>query len=184
MKIRPSTAYHEAGHAALAIHLGIGLKKISIIPGHDYDGICIQHHQPSLQRLDYDNSDSLNKRAEKLMMVALAGAEAQRRFAPTSVRRYQAESDIKSVFEYAFALCGDSDEASALVRLLQIRTRNILYLPFVWSGVKALAKRLLKQHEIKSGEARDIFEAASLPKSRRKIQIIDLTRVPETSKEA
>jgi hypothetical protein len=124
VKIPPSVAYHEAGHAALAIHLRFGLKRVSLVPGRDYAGICIQHPQPSFARLDCHISDSITKRVEKKMMVALAGAEAQRKFAPTSVRGHHAHSDVESVFEGAFHLCGSSEEAWALVNLLRIRTRN------------------------------------------------------------
>lgn len=106
------------------------------------------------------------------MMVALAGAEAQRKFAPKSLRSHHAHSDRESVFEYAFSLCGSSEEASALANLLRIRTRNLLHLPFVWSAVKAIAKKLLKEHEIKGKEAKAIYETASLPRSRKKIETI------------
>jgi len=172
MKIAPSVAYHEAGHAALAIYLRIGLKRVSVIPGNDYSGTCDPVRQPSLTTADHGQSDYLTKRVEKCMMVALAGAEAQRKFAPTSVRHYQARGDIKAVFELAFRLCGSSEEASALVKLLQIRTRNILGVDYVWRGVKALAKQLLKQREIKGTNARVIIESAAIPRRRSKIETI------------
>jgi ATP-dependent Zn protease len=33
-----ATAYHEAGHAVIAIALGLTIKKVNIIKGQDYNG--------------------------------------------------------------------------------------------------------------------------------------------------
>jgi len=169
MKIAPSIAYHEAGHAAVAVYFRIGLKRVSVVPDPNYDGICSQVQQTWFEKLDREDSDSITKKAERQMMVALAGPEAQRKFAPTSIRRHQARGDIKAVFECAFSICGSAEEASALVELLRIRTRNLLGMPFVWKGVKALAKQLLKRNEISGKHAKAIIESADKPRDRIRI---------------
>jgi len=162
MKIVPSTAYHEAGHAAIAIHLGLGIRRVSIVPNLEYLGICQQTRQRSLGRLAYDGGDTLTKRVEKNMMVMLAGIEAQRKFSRRSLRKHDAQADHRNVLEFAFKLSGSMEEALALVHLLKIRTKQLVDLTFIWNGIKGLAKALMERREISGAETRAIFEASSM----------------------
>ncbi len=82
------TAYHEAGHAVAAFFHSVGLKWVSIVPrdgslGHVRHNPLFRTNAP-----DWDDSNRTRNRLETLVFVCLAGTEAQRRFAPRSVRHW------------------------------------------------------------------------------------------------
>src|SRR3954471_22736079 len=87
MSERPKTlvavAYHEAGHAVIAEHYGIGHRKVTIIPKDDYLGIAIGYKGSKLlARLgDGERFDpQLRRRIEGLVQVLYAGPIAEYRF--------------------------------------------------------------------------------------------------------
>ena len=68
-----ATAYHEAGHAAIAWHQGIRVRHVSIVPDAEYLGRVVHSDPLRGIRLDFDNSDRARLRAERLCRVLLAG---------------------------------------------------------------------------------------------------------------
>jgi hypothetical protein len=91
---RRATAYHEAGHVVAAIIQGIrlGRKGTSIIP--DVDSAGRAHIRKGFKgNPEYEMSGSTRLGAERRAIVSLAGEAAQRKFRPSSIRRYHARED-------------------------------------------------------------------------------------------
>jgi len=122
------TAYHEAGHfvAALFLH--------SV--GHCKAGFRFREGQI------YDLSDPTIVKFEKSMMVSLAGYEAQRKFRPSSVRSHHGAGDRKKVAEFVFRMAAPN-EAPLLIKLLTVRTRNLIAVR--WNEVERIAAALLER---------------------------------------
>src|SRR4051794_13486154 len=90
--ILTATAYHEAGHAAVAFYLDVKLKRVSIVAdeqegsgGHVLHDKMFRGLMAEQMEVGFDlasNPDAEAKarlRIEKAILIALAGREAQRR---------------------------------------------------------------------------------------------------------
>lgn len=79
------TMSHEAGHAAISVRLGLRFHPITIHEVGMYDGSV----EPDLSGEDSENKSKVDEIARKQVIVAYAGAEAQRMLHPD-----QPESEI------------------------------------------------------------------------------------------
>src|SRR5258705_13824070 len=85
-KFRKSTAYHEAGHAVAATALRLEVEHVSIIP------------DKARGTIDWESAGRVTMKAfdygDRGIIVLLAGGTAQKRHAPTSVRRFTAQGGL------------------------------------------------------------------------------------------
>ena len=154
---RAATAYHEAGHAVVAWRLGFKVRRVTITPGEDHDGFA-EHDSPLRGiHLDIDNSDRARLRAEKAIMICLAGTLAQRRFAPRSVRLWQGESDRDLATDLALRINGSGEAATAFLAWLNLRTADLI--EAAWDSVEALAGALLEHRTLDARAAKAAMDA-------------------------
>ncbi len=141
-----ATAYHEAGHAVVCQRLGFRVQRVTIVPSVTFAGQCT--HENILRGIDveFDGSDRCRIRIEKLIMVCLAGMQAQRMWRPRSVRNYHAASDHRAAVDMALRCNGSGPQATAHLKWLSIRTESIL--KFLWPAVEAMAEDLLRDGTI------------------------------------
>jgi hypothetical protein len=154
-----ATAYHEAGHAVAAWRLGIALRRngVTIVPDKERESSGSTSLVQTVRRADIDSSGRNSIRAERAVQVMLAGQIAQRRYNPRSIRHYHAESDRKSAIDLLFYFTADTKELEAWLKLLHIRTENMLSNPDVWNAVKRLAAALVQMRTIRRKEAIEII---------------------------
>jgi hypothetical protein len=97
-----------------------------------------------------------------LIVILLAGTEAQRRFNPRSVRGlYSRGSDYHRVHELLLRLHGDAEpERFAAFKYLRIRTQNLVNNPLNWVRIEGLAKALLERGTLTAGEVKGVFGAS------------------------
>ena len=142
MKLKEQvTAYHEAGHFVVALFLHVPIKYVTVNPDSDSNGHCRTGFRFREQQI-YDLSDTTIIKFEKDVMVNLAGYEAARKFRPSSVRRHHAASDRNNVIEL-ISRAGAPNETSLWIKLLTIRTRNLLEIR--WNEVEKIAAALLER---------------------------------------
>jgi hypothetical protein len=165
-----ATAYHEAGHAAVAFYLEIPIAEdaLSIVGGDDYDGMI--YTNPSflrrLGRLDSaELTDAKRLIAERYAIFALAGIEAQRRYRASSVRRYHSSKDYHDAIDVISYFAPDDEELEAYLRLLRIRARNIVALPGVWEWIEELAAALMEQRTLSRKDVLGIVQKVSFSES-------------------
>ncbi len=96
LSILRATAYHEAGHMVAAWRMHVKIHTATIVPTEDYEG-CVHHESPLRGiKLDVDGSDRAEIKANKMVLICLAGPAAQRHYNPrsldSSVRRWHGES--------------------------------------------------------------------------------------------
>ncbi len=139
---RTATAYHEAGHATIAIVLGRSIQKISIIPNKTRLGACEikkGRFQPS--------SDWL----EDEVLVLLAGVAAEAKL----TGRYDwqgAGQDLRNVRRLSLSRAGDETRAVKLERRLLAKTEHLLADDAIWKTTEQIAAALLEKETI-SGRA-------------------------------
>src|SRR5690242_796324 len=89
-----ATAYHEAGHAAMALWHQIGLRRATIQADASTATAGLVHHEAVLRLADLKALEfgavtpQKERRAQKLIMVSFAGPLAQRKFNPRSLRSW------------------------------------------------------------------------------------------------
>ncbi len=157
---RTATAYHEAGHLVVAWRLGLPVHRASIIRDAHAHGF-VQHKNPLFGiRLEMDGTDRARLRAEKAIMVSLAGPIAQRRYNSRSWRSAHGNQDYDTATELVLYANGSPEAASAHLRWLEIRTADLLNA--CWHVVEGLSAELLVRGSMNSGEIRKAISAASL----------------------
>jgi len=93
------------------------------------------------------------------VQICYAGDIAERRYNARGVRHYHAESDRHSAIEVLSYVAGSPMEFEAWLKLLYIRTENLLSSPGTWRAVERLAAALVQRRAIPGKEAREIIEA-------------------------
>lgn len=136
-----STAYHEAGHAVIAIVLGRSVQRVSILPKLQTLGRCeFQKGKPR------PTEDWL----EREILISLAGLAAEARH----TGQYSwagAEQDLQSVKRLAVMRAGERQYERLQKRLLA-KVEHMLDQPENWRAIQLIAAELLKSETI-SGRA-------------------------------
>jgi hypothetical protein len=159
---RAATAYHEAGHAVVALHLGqkIGRKGAAIVPDAGFDG-CV--HIPILltKTIETEPTDRMRLLAEKHAVMSLSGIEAQRRYRPSSVRNYHASQDYHNAADIIGYFCESPEELDAYLRLLHIRAKALIQSPAIWGSVERVAAALLERNRLTGADLRSLIHATT-----------------------
>jgi ATP-dependent Zn protease len=161
MKRIDATAYHEAGHVAAYLSLGIGFKYVTIEPGDDALGHCkgVIRGGKRLELDTYLGNARGRDWIEKHVTIFLAGNVAERCF---TGRKAVAGSghDFSAACNLLSNLCGDDDEVSAYFDLMYVRVRNLLTMPLEWMIVQRIASELLNRETVRYKDAKKIAEQA------------------------
>jgi hypothetical protein len=91
-----ATAYHEAGHAVITFAQGLTVHKVSIVPGEEYNGVCVE---PGVARYHPSNSREQRAIARAQIVSYYAGMPAQRLVNPKPPEHHGASDE-----DAAFAL--------------------------------------------------------------------------------
>ncbi len=141
------TAYHEAGHAVLALILGRPVQCVSILPDREHLGIC------EFGKGVYRPSEDW---LEREILIALGGIAAESRF--TGVYAWDgAARDQQYVHRLTVQRAGES-RAERLQRRLLAKAEHYLAEAGNWRAVELIAAELLRQREISGRTARHLFD--------------------------
>ncbi|MBK1825396.1 M50 family metallopeptidase [Haloferula rosea] len=136
------TAYHEAGHAVMALLMGRTIQKVSIIPSQNRLGSC------TIQK---GRAKQVQDKLEADMLILLAGMAAEGK----KSGRYNVQGagqDLQAVERLAMARSGNSRQAAKLLHKMLDKTQHLLADNANWAGVKVIANELM-EHESISGRA-------------------------------
>ncbi len=143
----PATAYHEAGHAVVALALGRPVHKVSILPTRDRLGWC--EYRKGVFR---PTEDWL----EREVLIALAGMAAEARHTGTYARE-EASRDLKFARSLLVSRAGDR-RADRLERRFLAKVEAMLGDDELWAAVEAIAAALLVSGEISGRAAKHFYE--------------------------
>lgn len=143
----PATAYHEAGHAVVALILGKPVLQVSILPDRETLGIC-QFGKSS----ERPTEDWL----EREMLIALGGIAAEAKF--TGVYAWAgAGQDLVYVRKLAISRAGEQ-RAERLERRLLAKAEHLLSNEEHWRAVELIAAELIRLGTISGRAARHFFK--------------------------
>ena len=136
------TAYHEAGHAVMALLMGRSIQKVSIIPSQNRLGSC------TIQK---GRAKQVQDKLEAEILILLAGMAAEGR----KSGRYNvqgASQDLRAVEKFAMSRSGNLRQATKLVDKMLDKTLHLLANKATWTAVKVIVGELIERESI-SGRA-------------------------------
>lgn len=136
------TAYHEAGHAVMALLMGRSVQKVSIIPSQNRLGVC------TIQK---GRAKQVQDKLEAEVLILLAGMAAEGR----KSGRYNlqgAAQDLRGVEQLAMSRAGNAKAAQKYIHKMLDKTQHFLSDKATWKAVKVIAAELV-EHESISGRA-------------------------------
>lgn len=143
----PATAYHEAGHAVVALALGRPVHRVSVLPNRDRLGQCEFGKGVFRPSEDY---------VEREVMISLGGLAAEARHTGTYGWE-EADRDLRHVRRLVLQR-GSERAADRYERRLLAKVEYLLADDGHWRAVERIAAELLKLGVISGRAARHLFE--------------------------
>jgi ATP-dependent Zn protease len=148
-----ATAYHEAGHAVMALALGRPVAGVSVRARREYAGTCAFGKAVIRPSEDW---------LERELLISLAGLAAEARHTGTyawdAAARDQAYAE-----DLALQRAGGSvRKAQRLLRRMLAKAEYLLGRDGNWRAVERLAAELLRSGEVSGRAARHIYEEETM----------------------
>jgi hypothetical protein len=179
---RDITAYHEAGHAVVMVHLGFPVTSATVIPGKGFDGRVvggIHHNKVRPYRLrryeliaktDQEMKDEIRSKVDEFVVTLFAGLVSQRSFslcrafagddAYAAIDDRNAKKTAMSQIDFGNGLVVpgiSEDEWPEYSRRLRARTEKIVSIPYVSMAIEHVARELLFKKTLTGKEVRSIY---------------------------
>lgn len=144
----PETAYHEAGHAVVALALGRPVHRVSVLPNRDRLGQC------EFGKGRFRPSEDW---VEREVMISLGGLAAEARHTG-NYGWEEAERDLR----YVRRLLSETSERAAarLEKRLLAKVEHLLADDDHWRAVELIAAELRTHGVISGRAARHLYERA------------------------
>ena len=156
MNLEEATAYHEAGHALLAVYLGGRVRQLTIEPNWDdgpdrYADVQIEWQLDSFTRLEIE---------ERSIQVALAGPVAEmiyrgERLHPGFVPEWAA--DWQAAWQSAATRRADEQQRLAHLEQTTAKLHEFMQQDPIWAALAALADNLLAHETLEWDEVDSIL---------------------------
>lgn len=148
-KFDEATAYHEAGHAVVALLLGRPVAYVSVLPDRKHLGVCAFKNPVFRPSEDW---------LEREILISLAGLAAEARH----TGRYgwdEAGRDLAYARKLMVQRAGER-RAERLERRMLSKVEHLLNQDATWQAVQWIAEELVRLGEISGRTARHHFERA------------------------
>ena len=146
-----ATAYHEAGHAVIALALGRPVQRVSVQANHLRLGQC---------ELKKGAGRPAKDAVETEILILLGGLAAEARQTGEYARAAAAQ-DLRGVRLLTQTRAESPRQAERLERRLLDKTEHILDQPGVWLAAERIAEELLRSTTISGRAARHLFDQAA-----------------------
>lgn len=151
-----ATAYHEAGHAVVALALGRPIQRVTIVPGKTHAGLASLgqcHIQKGRFRPSKDWLED-----EILILFAGMAAEAQ---VTGDYCTAGAKQDLLAIRRLVESRAGGGErQVARLERRLLDKTEHLLADEANWQAIQRIAAQLLEHQTISGRAARHLYEQA------------------------
>lgn len=144
------TAYHEAGHAVIALALGRTIHKVSVLPNRERLGEC---------RFGKGDARATDDWVEREILISLGGMAAEARHTGTYATA-EAKHDLRFVRKLAMARKSNRAVERYEERMLS-KVEYMLNDDGTWKAVQLIAAELVKHGAISGRAARHLYELAT-----------------------
>ena len=143
------TAYHEAGHAVVALALGRPVHRVSVLPNRDRLGQC------EVRKGAFRPTDDW---LEREILISLAGMAAEARH--TGAYGWaEADRDLRHVRRLVLQRTSER-QAERYERRMLAKVEHLLADDGHWRAVELIAAELVKQGVISGRAAKHLFDRA------------------------
>jgi ATP-dependent Zn protease len=146
-----ATAYHEAGHAVIALALGRPVHRVSVQANHLRLGQC---------ELRKGTGRAAKDAVETEILILLGGLAAEARHTGQYARGAAAQ-DLRGVRLLIQNRATSSRQAERLERRLLDKAEHSLDQPGAWLAVERIAEELIRSTTISGRAARHLFDQAA-----------------------
>jgi hypothetical protein len=146
-----ATAYHEAGHAVIALALGRNVQRVSILPNQLRLGQC---------ELKKGRARPAHDPVEVEILILLGGIAAE----ACCTGKYAwagSQQDLRAVRAITSQRASGEKQVARLERRLLDKVEHLLADPAVWRATELIATELLRCTTISGRAARHLFDQAS-----------------------
>jgi len=145
------TAYHEAGHAVVALWHGRPVGQVSILPDQTRLGYCV------IQKGQFGpRHDPL----EINMLILLAGVASEARWTGGDPCWLGASQDLLEVRKLSRLRAPNNHQAERLEKRMFAKVENPLERTPVWNAIERIAAELLEKTTLSGRATRHLFELA------------------------
>jgi ATP-dependent Zn protease len=149
-----ATAYHEAGHAVVALAVGRNIEKLSVVRNSLRLGVVQLGKGRTGRKQDYYENESV---------ILLGGLVSEQKF--TGVYNWSgAQQDLSSLRRLSLARVSSDKEAERLERKLLEKTSYLLDQEANWRSVEKIVIALMEGDAISGRAARHLFEQEHHPR--------------------
>lgn len=150
-----ATAYHEAGHAVMAVSLGRLIQKVTILPGKSQFGQA----RLGLCELRKGRSKSSKDQLEDEVLILFAGMVAEARFTGHYCKQ-GATQDLRSIGRLLQERAGGEKQLERLQRRMLDKTEHLLGDEGHGKAIELIARELIEKTTISGRAVRHFFEQA------------------------
>lgn len=154
-----ATAYHEAGHAAVAVWLGLQLERVELTPDHPIHAGCCREKVDDPYALSLAVELGEERVIRPQIQILLAGRAAQEKSGFDDLPGGDGH-DLEMALRVAKLMVGCPAKAEELLDHSLVETRSLLDVTAVWAGVEALTDELLLKGIVEGDEAHRILAEA------------------------
>lgn len=147
-----ATAYHEAGHAVMALFLGRPVQRVSILPNHLRLGQC------EIQKGTFRPSKDV---LETEILILLGGPAAEARVTGKFCVQGAAQ-DLRGVRKLVQRRAVGEKQVERLERRMLDKAEHILGQGVIWLAIQKIADELLRHTTISGRAARHLFDEAAV----------------------
>jgi hypothetical protein len=151
---RLAAAYREAGHVVAALTQSRVDHSAAFARTVEFRSPVVHKNVLRGAKFGLDTSEGARLRAERAILVRLAGPAAQKRHAPRSLRSRHGESDLKQALDLASSVSSSPSEAYAFVARLGIAADDLIEAR--WPLVERVASALIEGSPLSAAQIRRI----------------------------
>ncbi len=142
-----ATAYHEAGHAVVALALGRPVHRVSVLPNRERLGVCEFGKGVFRPTKDW---------LEQEILISLGGIAAEAR-KTGNYAWAEAGRDLRYVRRLAIQRAGER-QAERLERRMLAKAENLLADEELWRAVELIASQLVQLGSVSGRAVRHLFD--------------------------
>jgi ATP-dependent Zn protease len=146
-----ATAYHEAGHAVVALSLGRSIVKLSIVRNSLRLGAVNLGSGRTGRRQDYFETEAL---------ILLAGIVSEARITG-ELNWSGARQDLSVLRRHISTRVSSEKAADRLERRLFDKAEHYVTQPSIWNAIEKIATMLIRHRSISGRSARHIYDEAT-----------------------
>lgn len=148
------TAYHEAGHAVMALAVGRSVHKVDVQAKGARLGVC-KMNKGRAGKAKSSKASTDNLEGDLLILLGGMAAEARK---SGKYNMQGASKDLIEAEKLAMMRAGNTNQAGKVLRRAMDKVHHLLSKPEIWGAVKVIATGLLENSSMSGKQAKHLYD--------------------------